>query len=64
MQDVFGAEYASLHVRVTNRAAKHLYTQSLGYRCARRPRALLSCCLLFSAGRHHYGPSEGAYQYR
>ena len=39
MQDVFGAEYVSLHVRVTNRAAKHLYTQSLGYRCAGRPRA-------------------------
>lgn len=37
MQDVFGAVYVSLHVRVTNRAAKHLYTQSLGYRCARRP---------------------------
>ena len=48
MQDVFGAEYASLHVRVTNRAAKHLYTQSLGYRCARRPLALLPCCLPFS----------------
>ena len=31
MQDVFNAEYVSLHVRVTNRAAKHLYTQSLGY---------------------------------
>ena len=41
MQDVFNAEYVSLHVRVTNRAATHLYTQSLGYLCAR-----------FSSGRY------------
>lgn len=32
MQDVFGAKYASLHVRVTNKGAHHLYTQSLGYK--------------------------------
>ena len=31
MKDVFDAKYVSLHVRVTNRAAKHLYTESLGY---------------------------------
>jgi hypothetical protein len=34
MQDVFGAKYVSLHVRVTNQGAHHLYTQSLGYQCA------------------------------
>lgn len=34
MQDVFGAKYVSLHVRVTNKGAHHLYTQSLGYKCA------------------------------
>lgn len=34
MQDVFGAKYVSLHVRVTNQGAHHLYTQSLGYECA------------------------------
>lgn len=32
MQDVFGAKYVSLHVRVTNKGAHHLYTQSLGYK--------------------------------
>jgi hypothetical protein len=31
MQDVFGAEYVSLHVRVSNKGAIHLYTQTLGY---------------------------------
>lgn len=37
MQDVFGAKYVSLHVRVTNKGAHHLYTQSLGYKCAFLP---------------------------
>ncbi len=32
MQEVFGAEYVSLHVRKSNRAAFHLYTETLGYR--------------------------------
>ena len=31
MQEVFGARYSSLHVRVTNRGAFHLYSESLGY---------------------------------
>ncbi|KAK9839839.1 hypothetical protein WJX81_005333 [Elliptochloris bilobata] len=31
MADVFDAEYVSLHVRVTNKGAFHLYTQTLGY---------------------------------
>ena len=34
MEEVFDAVYASLHVRVSNRGAKHLYTQTLGYECA------------------------------
>jgi len=33
MADVFDAEYVSLHVRVTNKGAFHLYTQTLGYEC-------------------------------
>lgn len=33
MADVFEAEYVSLHVRVTNKGAFHLYTQTLGYEC-------------------------------
>ncbi len=32
MHEVFGAEYVSLHVRKSNRAAFHLYTETLGYR--------------------------------
>jgi len=32
MHEVFGAEYVSLHVRKSNRAAFHLYTQTLGYK--------------------------------
>ncbi|KAG1671453.1 hypothetical protein FOA52_003111 [Chlamydomonas sp. UWO 241] len=31
MVDVFAAEYVSLHVRVTNRVAYHMYTDSLKY---------------------------------
>lgn len=34
MAEVFGAIYVSLHVRVTNKAAFHLYTQTLGYKYA------------------------------
>lgn len=32
MLDVFNAEYVSLHVRVTNSVAVHLYTECLGYK--------------------------------
>lgn len=32
MEDVFSAEYVSLHVRVTNKGAFHLYTETLGYK--------------------------------
>lgn len=31
MESVFGAEYVSLHVRVSNKAALHLYKETLGY---------------------------------
>lgn len=31
MKDTFEAQYASLHVRKSNTAAKHLYIESLGY---------------------------------
>lgn len=34
MEEVFGARFVSLHVRVSNKAAFHLYTTTLGYRCA------------------------------
>ncbi|KAK9835602.1 hypothetical protein WJX74_003941 [Apatococcus lobatus] len=32
MEEVFDARYVSLHVRVSNKGALHLYTISLGYR--------------------------------
>lgn len=32
MKETFQAEYASLHVRMSNAAAKHLYIDSLGYK--------------------------------
>ena len=32
MQESFGAIFCSLHVRYTNRAAFHLYSQTLGYK--------------------------------
>ena len=32
MQEAFGSVYCSLHVRYTNRAAFHLYSQPLGYK--------------------------------
>ena len=31
MEDVFCADFVSLHVRVTNRVAYHMYTESLKY---------------------------------
>ena len=31
ISEVFGAEYVSLHVRVTNRVAYHLYSETLAY---------------------------------
>lgn len=31
MVETFGAQYVSLHVRVSNRAAIHLYTKTLGF---------------------------------
>ena len=31
-KQVFGAEYVSLHVRKSNRAAYNLYTETLGYK--------------------------------
>jgi len=32
MQEAFGSHYCSLHVRYTNRAAFHLYSETLGYK--------------------------------
>ena len=34
MEEVFGSKYVSLHVRVSNKAALHLYKTTLGYKCA------------------------------
>ncbi|CAI5488570.1 unnamed protein product [Closterium sp. Naga37s-1] len=54
IEEVFGAEYVSLHVRKSNRAAFHLYTETLGYNSfvlAPSPRLLN----LFTAPRPHFG---------
>jgi len=32
MDKVFGAKFVSLHVRVSNKAAFHLYSETLGYK--------------------------------
>ena len=40
---MFDAEYVSLHVRVTNKGAFHLYTRTLGYEYA-PALALLGLC--------------------
>lgn len=55
MADVFDAEYVSLHVRVTNKGAFHLYTQTLGYECAPSRPCIL---LLFPSlgGQYHAQP--------
>lgn len=36
MEEVFGARFSSLHVRVGNRGALHLYRESLGYQVQER----------------------------
>eukprot|EP00899_Mesostigma_viride_P022657 jgi/Mesvir1/3576/Mv12039-RA.1 len=51
MVDVFGAEYVSLHVRKSNRAAFHLYTETLGYR-------------IHDVEAKYYADSEDAYDMR
>ncbi|BBM98086.1 N-alpha-acetyltransferase 10/11 [Marchantia polymorpha subsp. ruderalis] len=51
MQEVFGAEYVSLHVRKSNRAAFHLYTETLGYR-------------INDTEAKYYADSEDAYDMR
>jgi ribosomal protein S18 acetylase RimI-like enzyme len=33
MVEIYDARFVSLHVRQTNRAAKHLYSNTLGFRC-------------------------------
>ena len=45
MEEVFDAVYASLHVRVSNKGAKHLYTQTLGYECVSSIITVILHCL-------------------
>lgn len=51
MKEVFGAKYASLHVRVSNKAAIHLYTQVLGYK-------------IHETDKGYYADGEDAYDCR
>jgi N-alpha-acetyltransferase 10/11 len=43
MRGVFAAEYCSLHVRVSNEAAIHLYVDTLGYEVRTTERARFVC---------------------
>lgn len=51
MQESFQAEYCSLHVRETNRAAFHLYSETLGYEIS-------------DIEREYYADGENAYAMR
>lgn len=51
MERTFHAEYASLHVRKSNSAAKHLYIESLGYE-------------IHDIEAKYYADSEDAYDMR
>lgn len=51
MQDTFNAKYASLHVRQSNSAAKHLYITTLGYK-------------IHAIEAKYYGDAEDAYDMR
>eukprot|EP00741_Cyanophora_paradoxa_P012462 tig00020610_g12041.t1 len=51
MVDTFNAEYVSLHVRKSNRAAFHLYTETLGYK-------------IHDIEAKYYADSEDAYDMR
>ncbi|CAL8462924.1 g2458 [Coccomyxa elongata] len=51
MEEVFGSVYASLHVRVMNKGAFHLYTETLGYQIHDRE-------------PHYYADGEDAYDMR
>lgn len=48
MEEVFGAVYASLHVRVMNKGAFHLYTETLGYQYAFPLTSSQRACQLFA----------------
>jgi len=48
MEEAFGAEFVSLHVRVSNRAAFSLYTMLLGYE-------------IHDVEEHYYADKEDAY---
>lgn len=51
MGEVFGAEYVSLHVRRSNRAAFHLYNETLGYK-------------IHDVEQKYYADGEDAYDMR
>ena len=50
MMDTFDCAYVTLHVRVSNQAAFHLYNDTLGYECALDACAL--CHLAIPASCH------------
>lgn len=50
MEQVFDAAYVTLHVRISNKTAFHLYRNTLGYECAPPP-----SCTTFSLVRCQSG---------
>lgn len=51
MEDSFAAHYVSLHVRASNRAALHLYMDTLGYECVGGPLLAPGDCPVLSRPR-------------
>jgi hypothetical protein len=54
MLENYDAAFVSLHVRVSNRAALHLYTNTLGFSCV-APLRCSVCVLLTRLGATRHG---------
>lgn len=52
MIEMYNARFVSLHVRVSNRAALHLYKNSLGFTCARFSFVSKEFWYILQCGRH------------
>jgi len=65
MSEVFDAEYSSLHVRVTNKAAFHLYAEILGYKFASITiNGLAPICRIHDIEAKYYADGENAFDMR
>lgn len=64
MQDVFDAEFSSLHVRITNKAAIHLYTETLGYESHISKELIKRASRIHDIEKKYYADGENAYDMR